>query len=124
MDSRRGRHYTVKCDILCYNDLVASKTVNYTVNDNRVTIYYKGYATPYIHYQVGSGNWTTAPGAAMTATNEVSGYTHKYTIDRGTASYANLCFNNGKGSWDSRNGVNYRFEKGTYKYANGNITRV
>ena len=119
-----GGNYTVKCDILCYNDLVASKTVNYTVNDNRVTIYYKGYATPYIHYQVGSGNWTTAPGAAMTATNEVSGYTHKYTIDLGTASYANVCFNDGKGSWDSRNGANYRFEKGTYKYANGNITRV
>ena len=58
----------------------------------------------------------------MTATNEVSGYTHKYTINLGNATYANVCFNNGS-SWDSNNGSNYRFEKGTYKYSNGTITK-
>ena len=57
----------------------------------------------------------------MTKTNEVSGYTHKYTIDLGTKEYINACFNNGGNSWDSRNGANYRFEKGTYTYSNGTI---
>ena len=72
----------------------------------------------------GNGNWTSVPGVAMTATNEVSGYTHKYTINLGTSTYANVCFNDGKGNWDSRNGANYFFEKGTYKFSNGNITKM
>lgn len=117
-------NYTITCDIMVRDDLVASKTVDYTVKDNSITIYYKGYSNPNIHYQVGSGSWTNVPGVAMTATNEVSGYTHKYTINLGNATYANVCFNNGNGNWDSNNGSNYRFEKGTYKYPNSNITRV
>ena len=39
-------------------------------SENQTVIYYKGYSTPYIHYQVGSGSWTNAPGYAMTATSE------------------------------------------------------
>ena len=39
-------------------------------SDNTLTIYYKGYNTPYIHYQIGSGEWTTAPGKEMIATDE------------------------------------------------------
>ena len=73
---------------------------------------------------MGSGSWTAVPGVAMTATGELSGYTHKYTINLGTATHANVCFNDGHGSWDSRNGANYYFEKGTYKYSNGSVTRV
>ncbi len=91
---------------------------------NAVTIYYKGYSHPNIHYQVGNGHWTSVPGVAMEATNEVSGCTHKYTIDLGNASYANVCFNDGHGNWDSRNGANYRFTQGTYKYSNGKITAM
>ena len=108
--------------------VLATYTKTFTVekndNANEVTIYYKGYDNPYIHYQVGNGAWTIAPGYAMTATNEMSGYTHKYTIDLGNASYANVCFNNGNGNWDSDNGKNYRFEKGTFTYSNGKITPV
>ena len=112
-----------------YNGTVLA---NYSINnyevtgseENVITIYYKGYSTPYIHYQVGNGNWTAVPGVAMTATNEKSGYTHKYTINLGTSTYANVCFNNGNGSWDSRNGQNYHFEKGTYTFSNGNMTKI
>ena len=118
-----GGNFTVKCDILCNNETVATKTVDYTVNANEITIYYKGYSNPNIHYQVGNGSWTAVPGIAMTATNEMSGYTHKYTIDLGNATYANVCFNDGKGNWDSRNGANYRFEKGYYKFSNGSMTK-
>ena len=103
----------------------ARKTV--TVKEessNTLTIYYKGYSTPYIHYQVGSGSWTAVPGIAMTATSEKSGYTHKYTIDLGTSTYANVCFNDGNGNWDSKNGANYKFYSGTYTYSNGTMTKI
>mgnify|MGYP004455331901 CR=1 FL=1 len=107
------------------NYVMAEKTVTVDkASENVVTIYYKGYSTPYIHYQVGNGSWTNAPGNKMTSTNEKTGYTHKYTIDLGTSTYANVCFNNGNGSWDSRNGQNYHFEKGTYTFSNGNMTKI
>ncbi len=120
--------YTVKAELLYNNVSIASKTISYTVEKgdivttNEVTIYYKGYSTPYIHYQVGNGTWTTAPGYAMTKTTEVNGYTHKYTIQLNKETFANVCFNDGNNNWDSRNGANYKFEKGTYTFANGTIT--
>ena len=119
--------YTMLLQIKHNGKYIAGRSIEVTVDkasENVVTIYYKGYSTPYIHYQVGNGNWTAVPGVAMTATNEKSGYTHKYTINLGTSTYANVCFNNGNGSWDSRNGQNYHFEKGTYTFSNGNMTKI
>lgn len=103
----------------------SAKTVNFYSKDssNNITIYYKGYDTPYIHYQVGNGSWTAVPGYAMTAANEIRGYTHKYTIQLGSENYANVCFNDGNGNWDSKNGANYRFEKGIYTYSNGQVNK-
>ena len=88
------------------------------------TIYYKGYDTPYIHYRIGNGQWTSVPGVPMEKSNEVTGYTHKITIDLGTATTLTVCFNNGNGSWDSRNGANYTFNAGTYTYSNGVIKNI
>ncbi len=121
--------YTITASIRFNGRTVASVTKEYTVEEapvpeNTVTIYYNGYANPNIHYQVGSGAWTNVPGVAMEAANDVPGYTHKYTIDLGDADYANVCFNDGNGHWDSRNGANYRFTKGTYKFSNGTITAM
>ena len=119
--------YTMLLQIKHNGKYIAGRSIEVTVDkasENVITIYYKGYSTPYIHYQVGNGNWTAVPGVAMTATNEKSGYTHKYTINLGTSTYANVCFNNGNGSWDSRNGQNYHFEKGTYTFSNGNMTKI
>jgi hypothetical protein len=48
------------------------------------------------------------------------GYTHKITIELGTATTLTACFNNGSGTWDSKNGANYTFNTGTYSYYNGN----
>jgi len=59
--------------------------INNVITKNQTTIYYKGNITPYIHYRIGTGSWTQAPGVAMTATTEKAGYTHKITIDLGTA---------------------------------------
>ena len=119
--------YTMLLQIKHNGKYIAGRSIEVTVDkasENVITIYYKGYSTPYIHYQVGNGNWTAVPGVAMTATNEKSGYTHKYTINLGASTYANVCFNNGNGSWDSRNGQNYHFEKGTYTFSNGNMTKI
>lgn len=122
--------YTVHLDIKYNGKVIAFNSLKYTVeenpsaNFNLLTIYYKGYSTPYIHYQVGNGNWTDVPGCAMTATSGMSGYTHKYTINLGDSTYANVCFNDGNGNWDSKNGQNYRFESGTYTYSNGTLTKI
>ncbi len=119
--------YLVYVSLMDNGTEVACSSFWFTVEPaptNTVTIYYKGYANPNIHYQVGSGAWTSVPGVAMTKTSEVSGYTHKYTIDLGSASYANVCFNDGNGHWDSNNGSNYRFTQGTYKFSNGTITAM
>lgn len=108
------------------------KSVTYTehftvkeVTSNEITIYYKGYDNPYIHYKIGNGSWTNAPGIAMTKTSEKSGYTHKITIDLGDADNITACFNNGNGSWDSNNGNNYYFNGvGTYTYSNGSVNKI
>ena len=118
--------YTVTLKLVYNNATLFTKIIDYVVEkatENELTIYYKGYSTPYIHYQVGTGSWTTAPGKAMTKTSEATGYTHKYTIKLGTSTYANVCFNDGKGNWDSKNGANYKFNAGTYTYSNGTINK-
>ena len=121
--------YSIIVSLVNNGTEAVTTSLSYTVEEapvpeNTITIYYKGYANPNIHYQVGSGSWTNVPGVAMTATSEVPGYTHKYTIDLGSASYANVCFNDGNNNWDSNNGANYRFTKGTYKFSNGTITAM
>ncbi len=74
---------------------------------NTMTVYYKNssWSNAYIHYKV-NGTWTTVPGVKM-KTSDNSGYTWMYTIDLGETTSAVVCFNNGSGSWDSKNGSNY-----------------
>ena len=106
----------------------ATKTMDFTVpgnEENVITIYYKGYSNPYMHYKIGNGAWTNAPGVKMEATNEMAGYTHKITVDLKDADNLTACFNNGNGQWDSKNGANYYFsEAGTYTYCNGLINKI
>ena len=119
--------YSIAVSLMNNGTEVATYTFGYTVENtpaNTVTIYYNGYANPNIHYQVGNGAWTNVPGVAMTPTKDLPGYTHRYVIDLGSASYANVCFNDGNNNWDSNNGANYRFTKGTYKFSNGTITAM
>ncbi|MFB9327686.1 family 14 glycosylhydrolase [Paenibacillus aurantiacus] len=85
---------------------------------NTATIYYKkGFATPYAHYRVAGGTWTTAPGAAM-AQSDVTGYA-SITIPLGSAATVEVAFNNGSGTWDSNNSQNYIFPTGTSTYTPG-----
>lgn len=90
---------------------------------NIITVYYKtGWDTAYIHYKVGDGSWTTAPGVKMSASDR-SGY-QSITIDLGNETTLTACFNNGNGNWDSKNGSNYSFgSAGTYTVQDGVITK-
>ncbi|MCR5608714.1 MAG: hypothetical protein K6G26_06590 [Lachnospiraceae bacterium] len=93
-------------------------------NPDSTVIYYKGYENPNIHYCIDGGNWTDVPGYPMPQTAEKAGYTHKAVLDLGNAKGVTVCFNDGNNNWDSRNGQNYRFEKGVYTYSNGNVNRI
>lgn len=108
--------YTIKAFDVAGNlsdiSTVASGT---TPAGNNVTLYYKqGYTAPYIHYRPAGGTWTTAPGVAI-PTSEVTGY-NKITINIGSATQLEACFNNGSGTWDSNGGKNYLFGTGTWTY--------
>lgn len=141
-DSNNGTNYTFGTGVYTYSNGVITRidspdptptptatpivtpTPTANPNTNKTTIYYKGYSPAYIHYKIGNGNWTNAPGVAMESTTEQTGYTHKITIDLGTADTLTACFNNGSGSWDSNNGNNYTFSAGTYGYTNGTIVEL
>lgn len=103
-------------------------TIKITVKDvtkNTVKVYYNNsnWSQANIHYQVGNGNWTAVPGVRMQASDN-SRYTWMYTIDLGDANSANICFNNGNGSWDSRNSANYHVGTGTYEVIYGSANKI
>ncbi|GGF60895.1 hypothetical protein GCM10010912_02630 [Paenibacillus albidus] len=115
--------YTVKAlDAAGNLSLLSAAAAIITPAGNSVTIYYKqGYVTPYIHYRPVGGTWTTSPGVAIPA-SEVAGY-NKITINIGSATQLEACFNNGGSTWDSNGGSNYLFGTGTWTYTpTGNIT--
>ncbi|MFC5468967.1 carbohydrate binding domain-containing protein [Cohnella suwonensis] len=117
--------YTVTASDAAHNESAQSNAATGTTNTapgNLVTIYYKrGFATPYIHYRPQGGSWTAVPGVPMPE-SEVAGY-NKYTINIGSATQLEACFNNGSGTWDSKNGANYFFGVGTWTYTpTGQIT--
>jgi len=115
--------YTVKARDAAGNLSAASAAASATTpQGNNVTIYYKqGFPTPYIHYRPAGGTWTTSPGVPMPA-SEIAGY-NKITINLGSATQLEACFNNGSGTWDSNNTKNYLFGVGTWTYTpTGTIT--
>lgn len=92
------------------------------ITENQVTIYYKtNNATANIHYKVGTGSWTTAPGVAM-SNSDISGY-KVITLDMGSATTLTACFNDGNNNWDNNNTNNYTFNGiNTYTVADGKIS--
>ena len=53
-----------------------------------------------------------------------AGYTWMYIINLGTSDNVTTCFNNGNGTWDSKNGSNYILGKGSYGVKNGTIVKL
>lgn len=73
-----------------------------------------------IHYAIDGKEWTVSPGIEMKKSDRPE-YSFMYEIELNEAEGANVCFNNGNGQWDSRNGANYHFAEGTYLVINGNV---
>ena len=89
---------------------------------NKLTVYYKKkWPNTYIHYQIGSGEWTAVPGVLMN--EEEDGYA-KITLDIGTANTVTACFNNGGNTWDNNQTKNYSLGVGTYKIEDGVVTKI
>ena len=118
--------YTITAKFTTYLGTVYEKEMTYEVsNGNTVTIYYNtSWSNANIHYCIAGGSWTAVPGVAMTKTSEKSGYTHKIVIDLGDATSVTACFNNGNGTWDSKNGSNYTISAGTYGVSNGSVYKL
>ncbi len=124
--------YTIKADGLYnvngykgqYVDPTPTPTPTPTPETNEITLYYKTTnSSEYVHYKIGNGSWTTAPGVAMSNAS-VSGY-KTITIDLGTETTLKACFNNGNGSWDNNGGSDYTFSyatSDTFTIADGKVT--
>ncbi|CAH1208194.1 hypothetical protein PAECIP111893_02856 [Paenibacillus plantiphilus] len=90
------------------------------VPGNKVTVYYKeGWTNVNIHYRAEGGTWTAVPGVKMENDPLNPGY-KKITVDIGTATRLEACFNNGSGQWDSNGQGNYFFPAGDNTYIPGN----
>lgn len=108
---------------------MATYTIYYSVVDkivNNAIVYYgnSSWNSAYIHYRIGTGEWTTAPGVIMESSSEQSGYTWKFVIELGEETSATVCFNDGNNSWDSKNGTNYTVNVGTYGVKNSTVTKL
>ena len=100
-------------------------TLNMVPKGNVTTVYYENtsFSYFYVHYKVGNGQWTNGSGVKMTASDR-AGYAWMYTINLGTSDNVTTCFNNGNGTWDSKNGSNYILGKGSYGVKNGTIVKL
>lgn len=80
--------------------------------------YATDWETPYVHYQVGDGEWTDAPGEALTEVCE--GWAHT-EIDLGTARTITAAFNDGGDAWDNNAGEDYTIGSGVIQLADGQL---
>ncbi|NYD67367.1 alpha-amylase family glycosyl hydrolase [Agromyces atrinae] len=91
---------------------------------NTSTIFYsteKNWSKYNVHYQVGSGAWTTVPGKELTAA--CTGWV-KGEIDLGTATTWKAAFNNGSGTWDNNGSRDYSLAAGIQAVKGGQISTV
>ena len=93
------------------------------ITRNTITVYYyTSWSSPNIHYQIGSGSWTSVPGVRMSSSS-ISGY-KVITIDLDTNTTLTCCFNDSNNNWDNNSGKNYYLDStGTYSIKNGTITK-
>lgn len=92
------------------------------VGENYIAIYYRASNATNIHYQIGNGAWTDAPGVAMEVASDRVGY-YKIIINLGTETTLKACFNDGN-NWDNNDSRDYYFgSPGTYTVENKTITK-
>ena len=104
----------------------ASITVTVTgelVTPQGTTVYYPadkfGANSTYVHYRVGTGTWTTAPGVKME--EACDGYL-SFTIENPDQQQVEVTFNNGSGNWDNNGGQNYKGTGDSVLVKDGKVT--
>lgn len=86
-----------------------------------LTVYYstdKNWSNYRIHYRVGTGSWTTAPGAAMAPA--CTGWVSATVPSNGNTVTA--AFNNGSGTWDNNSGKDYTLTGSVAAVKGGAVT--
>lgn len=91
-------------------------TINVTreAKENTISVFFKApsnWSKAYIHYCIGSGKWTTAPGMLMENNSELSGYNYKFVIECSDTTNATVCFTDGKGNWNNNNSKDFKLSK-------------
>jgi chitodextrinase len=120
-----GYSYTVKAQDAVGNTSAASTALVLTTTvagGNKVTVYYQNssnWSTVNVHYAPTGGAWTAVPGIPMNA--GCTGWKVE-TLSLGSASAAQLAFNNGAGLWDSKNGANYAVGTGVAAISGGVVS--
>ncbi|MFV0285122.1 MAG: carbohydrate-binding module family 20 domain-containing protein [Demequina sp.] len=107
------------------NRSAASASVSVTTGDTPVeastTVYYStdaGWSAYNMHYQVGDGAWTTAPGETMTAA--CTGWVSRDIAADGATITA--AFTNGQGTWDNNGGSDYTLTGSQVAVQGGQVT--
>ena len=122
-DNNNEKNYVFESGNYTYSAGKITKILVPEQKGNKITIYYKGYENPYIHYGI-EGVWTSIPGIKMVKCSDMAGYTHKAEIYIGEKTSVSVCFNDGNGNWDNNNKMNYTFGIGSYTYSNGRIEKI
>ncbi|MCR4802477.1 MAG: S8 family serine peptidase [Lachnospiraceae bacterium] len=126
----KAGNYTIRFKIINSEEqTVADNSLVYQVvnaSENRVMVLYNDTFNTQthecnIHYRVGNGKWTTAPGKGMSWCYFSNDYNNYYMIDLGNADSATVCFNDGNGKWDNNGGKNYVVRKGVYGISSGKV---
>lgn len=122
-DNNGGKDYTLTGADVAVKDgrVTASNPCPTTNPTGDTTVYYsttKNWPSYRIHYQVGTGTWTAAPGEALAAA--CAGWVSK-TIDSNGAPIK-AAFNDGAGTWDNNGGKDYTLTGATAAVKGGTVT--
>lgn len=109
-----GKSDTVTVNVTGEAPVVHDTTVYYPANKF-------GANSTYLHYRIGTGTWTTAPGVKMEAACD--GYV-KYTIEGTEGGQIEFVFNNGSGQWDNNGNKNYTASGANVVVENGTVGSV
>ena len=109
-----GKSDTVTVNVTGEAPVVHDTTVYYPANKF-------GANSTYLHYRIGTGTWTTAPGVKMEAACD--GYV-KYTIEGTEGGQVEFVFNNGAGNWDNNGNKNYTASGASVVVENGTVGSV
>lgn len=115
--------YTVIAYDYANNRSITSSELQVTTTKaNTAKVYYKvnNGTTSFIHFRPTGGNWTTAPGLKMSA-SEFTGF-NVIDLNIGAATTLEAVFNNGSGVWDNNKSSNYALTAGTVTVADGKVT--